>query len=332
MGAAAGTVVEEQKNDDQKKEYCDTELDKREDEKKGLDNAISDSETAIEELEGAIATLTDEIAALEAGIKALDKSVAEATAQRKEEHADYEKMMADDGAAKEVLAWAKNRLNKFYAPKLYVPPPKRELSEEDSLVVNMGGTLAPTFTGGIAGTGIAASLVQVSMQARGNKVAPPPPPETFGPYTKKTEEKNGVTAMIDVLIADLDKEMTTGTADEKNSQADYAKMMQDAAAKRAADSKSLEEKMGLKADAEARLQEEKAHHKDLNTELGELLQVIHNLHGECDWLLKYFDARKAARAGEIDALGRAKDVLKGADYSLLQSGRRVQSHGFLKAH
>jgi len=36
------------------------------------------------------------------------------------------------------------------------------------------------------------------------------------------------------------------------------------------------------------------------------------------WLLKNFDARKAARSGEIDALGKAKAVLSGADYSLVQ--------------
>jgi len=48
------------------------------------------------------------------------------------------------------------------------------------------------------------------------------------------------------------------------------------------------------------------------------MEVIHGLHGECDWLLKYYDARKAARAGEVDALGNAKAVLNGADYSLLE--------------
>merc|ERR1719453_1318093 len=134
----------EQGDDDQKKAYCSEEFDKTDDQKKGLEQNIADSETAIEELDGAIATLRDEIASLNAGIKALDRSVSEATEQRKEEHADYKSLMANDGAAKEVLGWAKNRLNKFYNPKLYVPPPKRELSEEDRITVNMGGTLAPT--------------------------------------------------------------------------------------------------------------------------------------------------------------------------------------------
>ena len=36
-------------------------------------------------------------------------------------------------------------------------------------------------------------------------------------------------------------------------------------------------------------------------------------------LLTNFETRKSARAGEIDALTKAKAVLSGADYSLLQS-------------
>ena len=44
--------------------------------------------------------------------KALDKSVAEATEQRKEEHEDFNDLIASDSAAKELLAFARNRLNK----------------------------------------------------------------------------------------------------------------------------------------------------------------------------------------------------------------------------
>jgi len=40
------------------------------------------------------------------------------------------------------------------------------------------------------------------------------------------------------------------------------------------------------------------------------------LHAECDWLLKFYEMRKEARVGEIDAMGKAKDVLNGADYSM----------------
>merc|ERR1719454_690468 len=132
----------------------------------------------------------EEIAALTDGIKNMDKQVADATAQRKEENAEYEETMASDGAAKELLGLAKNRLAKFYSPKMYKAPPKRKLSEEERITVNMGGTLAPTAApGGIAGTGITAAFAQYQEQAQEQQSlgflqvralkrgAPPPPPE-----------------------------------------------------------------------------------------------------------------------------------------------------------
>merc|ERR1711976_429017 len=103
------------------------------------------------------------------GVKQLDKDVAEATELRKQEHADNTETVANDSAAKQLLEIAKNRLAKFYTPKLYKAPPKVELSAENRVVVSMGGTVAPTpAPGGIAGTGVTA-FVQVSMHD--NRVA-----------------------------------------------------------------------------------------------------------------------------------------------------------------
>merc|ERR1719331_2278968 len=158
-------LKKEQTDDDDKKEYCAAEFDKSDDKKKVLEKGVSDLEAAIVDSEEGIATTTEEIKALEDGIKALDKSVAEATEQRKEENEDYTSLMASDSAAKELLLFAKNRLNKFYNPKLYKPPPKRVLSAEDEISTAFGGTMAPTAPpGGIAGTGI--SLVEVSMHTQ----------------------------------------------------------------------------------------------------------------------------------------------------------------------
>lgn len=303
----------EQSDDDSKKEYCGTTFDSLDDQKKALERSISDLAGNIEDAESSIEALAADIKALEAGIKALDKSVAEATEQRREENSDYKDLMASDSAAKQLLGLAKNRLNKFYNPKLYKPPPKRELSREDQIVVAQGGTLTPTNPpGGIAGTGV---TVFAEVKAHG---APPPPPETFGAYTKKSGESTGVIAMIDLLVADLDKEMTEAEATEKNAQEDYETMMKNSAAKRMADSKSLAEKSEAKADTEANLQAMKGKKASTEAELKATLKVIGDLHAECDWLLQYFDARKEARNGEIDSLTNAKAILSGADYSLIQ--------------
>jgi len=286
--------------------------------KKGLEHAVADLETALANAKDAIAKLAEEIAALTAGIKELDKTVTEATEQRKEENEDFKELMASDTAAKELLKFAKNRLNQFYNPRLYKAPPKTELSREDRIVENMSGTAAPTEApGGIAGTGIAV-FAEVSSHDN-QQVAPPPPPETFGAYQKKSEDGMGVMAMVDLLIADLDKEMTEAETTEKDAQADYETAMKDAAEKRTADSKLLSEKESIKAETEADLEAKTEEKIATSAELMSTMKYISSLHMECDWLLKYFDVRKEVRANEIDALGKAKAVLNGADFSFLQS-------------
>jgi predicted nucleic acid-binding Zn-ribbon protein len=300
---------EEQKADDAKKAQCEESIDKTEDKHKELNVAIADLEKAAEENKENSATLTDEIAALEKGIVELDKSVKEATETRKEENEDYTTNMAANNAAVELLEFAKNRLNKFYNPKMYKAAPKREMSEEEQITVNMGGTLAPTAApGGIAGTGIAL-----------NQAAPPPPPETFGAYSKKSEESNGVIAMVDSLIGDLEKEITEMEFEEKDAQKEYEEFMKDSQNKRALDSKAVTDKETAKADAEAEAIKIDQETKDKMSENMNTVETLGDLHTECDWLLQNFDTRKEARAGEVDALKKAKAVLSGADYSLLQT-------------
>merc|ERR1719201_1924016 len=276
-------LKKEQVDDDNKKEYCDEQFDLADDKKKALEKTISDIETAITETEEGIMTTKEQIDALEDGIRALDKSVAEATEQRKEENEDYKELMASDAAAKELIEFAKNRLNKFYNPKLYKPP---------------------------------AAFVSISVHG---KDAPPPPPESFDAYSKKSEESNGIIHMMDGLIKDLDKEMTEAETTEKDAQGDYETFMQDSATKRAEDSKTLTDKETALANLETSLGELKADKASNGKSLSATLEYIQSLHAECDWLVKYFDMRKEARTTEIDALGNAKAVLSGADYSLVQT-------------
>jgi len=298
-------LKEEQAEDDEKKEWCLAEFDKTEDTKKVLQQEKSDLETSIDDAEESITNLKAEIEALDDGIKALDKEVGDATGTRKEENEDFEATYAANVAAVDILKFAKNRLNKFYNPKLYKAPPKRELSEEDQITVNMGGTLAPTAApGGIAGTGI--GLVQA---------APPPPPAANLAYQTKGEESSGVIQMIDTLVNDVEKENQVMKLEEEDAQDDYEKFMTDAKAKRAADSKSMSDAEGALAETGEQLVTDKGTLKNKETELMETDKYLSGLHADCDFLIKYYDMRKEARTGEIDAMGKAKDVLNGADYS-----------------
>jgi len=301
------TLKKEQAADAEKKEWCEAEIDKTEDDKKVLQNEISDLETAIDDAKESINTLKVEIEALDDGIRALDKEVADYTEQREKEHAEFTETLASNNAAVDLLKFAMNRLNKFYNPKLYKPPAKRELAEDEQITLNMGGTLAPTEApGGIAGTGI--SAIQ-------DGAAPPPPPEANLAYKKKGEESSGVIQMIKTIIADVEKETQIMELEEKDAQEDYEKFMADAKAKRAEDSKSMSDKEGALAETTEELVTSEEGLKNKKIDLMETEKSLGGLHADCDWLLKYFDARAEARTGEIEALGKAKDVLNGANYS-----------------
>merc|ERR1719221_31695 len=304
-------LSQEQAADDEKIEYCRKQIDDTEDKTRTLSRDASDLESTIEERTAAIAQLEDELKTLQAGIAELDKSVQEATEQRKKENEEFTEVMSSDSAAKELLNFAKNRLYKFYAPKLHKAAPKRELSEGERIAVNMGGTASPTpAPGGIAGTGVT-SFVQVQL----NKDAPPPPPETWGAYQKKGEESQGVIAMIDLLVRDLDKEMTEAQTQEKNSQKTYEELMADSASKRAKDLKSIKIKGSAKANSEELLTTAKGDLSSTKQEFMAVEKYGQQLHAECDWLLQNYDLRKTARSEETDNLKNAKSVLAGADFS-----------------
>merc|ERR550537_1614784 len=163
--------------------------------------------------------------------------------------------MASNTAAKELILFAKNRMQKFYNPKLYKPPPKRDLTEEERITLNMGGTLAPTNPpAGIAGTGIG-FFAQVHLHKEEKDAPPPPPAAEFG--GKKSEESGGVLAMMDMLVKDLETEITQAKLEEKDAQEDYEKYMKDSSDKRAEDSKSLTDKEAAKAEIESEIQAHK---------------------------------------------------------------------------
>eukprot|EP00811_Abedinium_folium_P001323 NODE_11209_length_1301_cov_2.976150.p1 GENE.NODE_11209_length_1301_cov_2.976150~~NODE_11209_length_1301_cov_2.976150.p1 ORF type:complete len:307 (-),score=105.08 NODE_11209_length_1301_cov_2.976150:130-1050(-) len=285
--------------------------------KKTINNAIEDTERETAEAQDALAAAIEDIKTLTTGITTLDKEVTEAGEQRKAEHADFVSLMAADNAAKQLLEFAKNRMNKFYNPKLYVPPKKRQLSEDERITVALGATIdeAPA-PGGIANTGISALLQRTGANRKG---APPPPPETFGAYAKKGEENTGVMAMMDLLMKDLDKEMTVAKTTEEQAQDDYESLMASSKLKRTEDVKALNERTAAKAELDGTLEEFKEKARSHGKEMMATEKLIMSLHGECDWLVKFYDARKEARTAEVEALGRAKAVLKGADFSLVQS-------------
>merc|ERR1719253_2465029 len=169
----------EQRDDDAQKSMCDKDFEESADHKKETEEAIAASSASIAEMDEQSATLASEVATLQDEIKALDKAVAEATEQRKAEHADFVTYQSQSNSAVQLIEKAKNRMVKFYRPNLYKEAPKRELTDEEKIYASSGRSdmIATEASQMIAGT---TQSVFVQLAA-----VPAPPPETWGAYEKK---------------------------------------------------------------------------------------------------------------------------------------------------
>ena len=277
---------EEEQSDIEHRDWCQSERNSANSQNEVLEYDKEQLKAKISRADKASKEMDKERSVTKQEMSALKGEMGNALDLRNEENSDFKTLFASDSAAKEILKFAKNRLNKFYAPKLYKPGLLQE------------------------------SAVYIQVSSHEQKRAPPaPPPESFNAYTKKSEEGAGVTQMIDLLIKELDAELQEAEINEKDAQKDYEGLMAESSTKRADDSKSISDKTASKAAQEEALENEQDNKAATGKELMATLKYIHSLHGECDFLLKYYDARKEARDGETDALGKAKAVLNGADFS-----------------
>merc|ERR1719327_1887607 len=219
----------QQKEDEKQKAYCEDEFEKAADEEAASKTKLAQTDATLSELTDKIGTLMEEISELTASIASLDKEVADATEQRKEEHAIYVEQMQMNEAAMGLVDKAKNRMQKFYNPTLYKAPPKTENTMEEKII--------------IAGT-----FAQVHMH-----VALPPAPEMPSGPVQKNAKSAGVIGMMDTIIKDLGNDMKDMEYEEKTAQKDYAELMADSQESRAGDTKALTGKTTTKAETEAAL-------------------------------------------------------------------------------
>merc|ERR1719174_3435539 len=301
---------DEQDDDDMQKGFCEKEIAKSEKEQADTEEAIEVSAASIDEMTSSSATLAEEIKTLGDDIKALDKAVAEATEQRKEEHAEFLTFQTESNAAVQLIEKAKNRLFKFYRPNLHKEAPKRELTDEEKLLVASGASdmIATDAPQMIAGT---TQTVFVQLK---DDAAPPPPPDTWGAYQKKDGKSNGVISLMEMLAKELEDGITESKHEEETAQKDYEALMGDSQKSRAQNVESITSKEAAKAELDMKIENAKETLATQGSELMNIGQYIAQLHGSCDFLIDNYDLRKQARANEVDGLKNAKGVLSGASF------------------
>jgi ABC-type transporter Mla subunit MlaD len=121
-----------------------------------------------------------------------------------------------------------------------------------------------------------------------------------------------VIGMIAQIIEDskaLESEAVAGEAEAQSTYETFVKDSNDVI-------KELSDSVAAKSKASATASENLTQgQSDLESTVGELESLAltaQDLHGECDWTLRNFAARQAARLAEIEAIGSAKAILSGA--------------------
>merc|ERR1719161_890140 len=141
------------------------------------------------------------------------------------------------------------------------------------------------------------------------------PPEGFKEY-KKSGGATGVMMMIETIIEDSVTLAKDAAKAEQEAQTGYEKFVKDSNDAIDTLNKGIAEKTSALADAKADLARTEADMKDTMSTLLELANMAQELHAQCDFTLKQFDARQAGFTKEIEALNEAKYILSGMEPSL----------------
>jgi len=261
-------------------EHC-----KNEDKKKVLEYGIKSKQAELANLKDNLDIVITDMEKINSDMVELDKTVGDATEQRKKENAAYTEMLSDTSQAIEILEVAKNRLEEFY-PASFVQRRTQNTQE------------APSFL----------------QEDESDDSAEDEDSDEYDLLGHKKRPQSGGRVVIDLITKiqqDLKDEFQTAKTEEESAQKDYEELLVDAKKRREVAARSLTEKEGVKAGIQEDMKRKKDRITGLQNELAETIDVLADLHKECDWILANFLERIRLRAAEVEGLQKCKAVLAG---------------------
>jgi len=244
---------------------------------------------AMDEISDVIAKLQAEIAALvkqseeaSAEVKSIQEQMREAERVRQAEFAEWQQSDKDDEAAVELVSRARDVLADFY--------------KDNGLVF----VQQEPYKIGAVEAGL----------------APPPPPTTWeAPYGGKKDETEGITAVLDMIKDDIEKDISKALETEEQAAAAYKEFVADSEEQISTLNASIAEMTATSGekmwDAEFELPEEKATKKE---ELGAIIKKLKDAKPGCDYIGVNFKVKTGNHQIEIDGLTKAKAILEGGTF------------------
>merc|ERR1719191_1150733 len=269
---------EEEAMDLKNKEQCEEDRLEKTKEARELSLVIDDATEEIARQRAKIEELKAQIEEKEAEIKKLEEDLATATKQREDEKMAYEASKADDEAAAELIKQAQDALKSFY--------------EDNGLVLTQ--RQPPTVEAG--------------------KAPPPPPPIMDQPYGGSKGESQGIQAILQMILEDVEKDIAKADAEEKKSIEEFEKMKKDTEAAIEVASKAIEDYKGEIADSEEEIEKQITEKTKAKDTLDAVMEEIKVMEPGCDFIAVNVDVRLKNRQLEIDGLLKAKAILEGAAF------------------
>merc|ERR1719353_481058 len=228
-----------------------------------------------------------------------------ASKNRDDENKEFQQTVADQQATQKLLSAALKVLEGFYK--------KGGASKANkSAARDLGLAQQPSVT----------IIKEVNVVPAGQDKGPsgPPAPPGFKPM-KKNEKGGGVMGLLKGLIEEAKMMEEQAIRDEKEAQQAYEDFVLETTKSVEEAERAIVEKTEEKSKLETELAETHEALESVNLELDGLNNVLLELHRDCDFLIKNFDASQSARDGEIEALKTALSILSGAKFSqFLETG------------
>merc|ERR1719331_971087 len=273
-------LKKEQEDEYKHQEFCAKELSENEQQQSDTKDHISDLTADIEESSDKVETLAEQIAEMNVQLK-------RAGEDRVLANEEFQRTIQDQRATQLILNKVMKRLEKVYE----APPPP----EANATNATEGEAPAAFLQRGLA-----------HHKELHHKQMP-----SFGAYSKN-DEGGGVVGLIAEIIREASSLEAEATVAEQGAQNDYQAFVAETSKSIAAANRSISAKSDEKADLEESIVAAKADKSDAIKKLMDLGKYESQLHTSCDYVLKNFDMRQAARQEEMDALSQAKAILHGA--------------------
>merc|ERR1719171_3245174 len=267
-------LATQQKDEVEHRDWCIKELNSNERSTAAAYDEKESLETQIADLDKTIEKLTKDIAASKDAVAEMMNQMKRASETREAENADFQVTVSDHRVMSMILTKAIDRMKQVYALLQQQKPG------------------AP------------------HIQTSGTDTDPGNGPAKFKKY-EKNAGGGKVVAMLEEVLADTKKTEDQAMTSEADSQSAYENFMKDSNKSIKKTQQAISDMTGARARAKEELSMAKTDLSQTVTELGGLHTTNGDLHKACDYVLKNFDARQAARSQEMDALREAKNILSG---------------------